>query len=140
MEQNFLSDQISSVEIDHNSRDHLKTITTWSRIIAIVAFINVGISFLAIFTGPETSGLALAVFIPIMLIYAAVIIILNYFLLRFSNHTSASLDTQNQQQFNSGIKALRIYFMILGILLIIVLVFMFFGFLAAMAGVFLGRQ
>ena len=58
--------------------------------------------------------------------------LLYVFLLRFANRTSASLNTQNQEQFNAGIGYLATYFKILGIIIIIglALVGLFVVFLA----------
>jgi hypothetical protein len=54
-----------------------------------------------------------------VLIYITVMTLLYVFLLRFANRTSASLNTQNQEQFNSGIGSLATYFKVLGIIIIV---------------------
>lgn len=139
MEPNHPTDHLlSGVEIDHVSRDHLKSITTWAKIVAIVAIINVAVSIIALFIKPEATGAMLAVSLPIMLIYGAVIVLLNVFLLRFSNQTAASLETQNQQQFNNGISNLRVYWKFVGILLIVVMSFVVLGFMFGILGAMLG--
>jgi len=122
MEQEQTSDKLFNLEIDMITRDHLKTITTWARIIAIVGLITVGLSLIRLFANPGGVNAAMLVgTILASLIYLTVITLLYVFLLRFANRTSASLNTQNQEQFNSGIGSLATYFKILGIIIIIVL-------------------
>jgi hypothetical protein len=133
MEQEQTSDKIFNVEIDMISRDHLKTITVWARIIALVGLINLGLTLIRLFANPAGTGAAALIgMLFFVLIYLSVMTLLYFFLLRFANRTSASLNTQNQDQFNSGIGSLATYFKILGIIIIIVLslVGLFFMFLA----------
>jgi hypothetical protein len=132
MEQEQTPDKIFNVEIDMISRDHLKTITIWARIIAVVGLINLGFTLIRLFANSSGGAAALIGMLFFVLIYLGVMILLYFFLLRFANRTSASLNTQNQDQFNSGIGSLATYFKILGIIIIIVLslVCLFFMFLA----------
>lgn len=136
MEPNYTPDTLSPVEIDHIAADHLQTISKWARIVAIIAIINIGITILATVLSPQMPGVGLAFVLPIMLLYGAVIVVLNIFLLRFANRTAASLNMQNQDEFNAGIGALRTYFMIIGVLVIlglaVVVIAMFGGLLGAL--------
>ena len=133
MEQEQTPDKILNVEIDMISRDHLKTITVWARIMAVVGFINLGLTLIRLLVNPDSTGtMALVAMLFFVLIYLVVMALLYVFLLRFANRTSASLNTQNQEQFNAGIGYLATYFKILGIIIIIglVLVGLFVVFLA----------
>lgn len=133
MEQEQTPDKIFNIEIDMISRDHLKTISTWARIIAVVGFISLGLTLIRLLVNPDSNNTAaLIAMLFFVLIYLAVMTLLYVFLLRFANRTSASLNTQNQDQFNSGIGYLATYFKVLGIIIIIgiSLVGLFFMFLA----------
>ena len=133
MEQEQTPDKILNVEIDMISRDHLKTITVWARIMAVVGFINLGLTLIRLLVNPDSTGtMALVAMLFFVLIYLVVMALLYVFLLRFANRTSASLNTQNQEQFNAGIGYLATYFKILGIIIIIglALVGLFVVFLA----------
>ena len=122
MEQEQTPDKIFNIEIDMISREHLKTITIWARIIAVVGLINLGFTLIRLFANSAGNGAAAMIgMLFFVLIYLAIMILLYFFLLRFANRTSASINTQNQDQFNSGIGSLATYFKILGIIIIIVL-------------------
>lgn len=132
MEPSNIPDKISGLEIDFIARDHLKTITYWARIIAIVAFINVGINLVSTMLSPDVTGMGLGIVMVFMLVWSGIIIGMNVVLLRFANQTNGGLDMPNQSLFNQGIANLRTYFLIIGVLLIVglsifVLVFIFFG-------------
>ncbi len=120
MEQEQTPDKILDVEIDMISRDHLKTITIWARIMAVVGFINLGLTLIRLLVNPDSNNtMALVGMLFFVLIYLAIMTLLYVFLLRFANRTSASLNTQNQEQFNSGIGSLATYFKVLGIIIIV---------------------
>lgn len=133
MEQEQTPDKISTIEIDMISRDHLKTISVWARIIAVVGLINLGFMLIRLLANPDANNtLSLIAMLFFVLIYVTVMTLLYVFLLRFANRTAASLNTQNQDQFNSGIGYLALYFKVLGIMIIIglALVGLFLMFLA----------
>lgn len=120
MEQEQTPDKIFNVEIDMIARDHLKTITIWARIIAVVGLINLGLTLIRLLANPDGSGaMAMVAMLFFVLIYIVVMTLLYVFLLRFANRTSASLNTQSQEQFNSGIGNLATYFKVLGIIIIV---------------------
>lgn len=122
MEQEQTPDKIFNIEVDMISRDHLKTISIWARIIAVVGLINLGLTVIRLLVNPDANNtLVLVAMLFFVLIYVTVMTLLYVFLLRFANRTSASLNTQNQDQFNSGISYLALYFKVIGIIIIIVL-------------------
>lgn len=125
MEQEQTPDKISTIEIDMISRDHLKTISIWARIMAVVGLISLGLTLIRLLVNPDTNNaFSMVAMLFVVLIYITVMTLLYVFLLRFANRISASLNTQNQDQFNSGIGYLATYFKTLGIIIIIGLAFM----------------
>jgi hypothetical protein len=135
MEQNN-PDSLFELQVDHESRNHFKETTKWTNFIAIIFFVCFGLMLLALlFAGsmllsaPElpagyeglegsTSGLiavqmTLTIALIICLIYGGIM------LLRFSSSCRRGVETQDQQSFNTGLKALRNYFILMGSLAIL---------------------
>lgn len=131
---NNSADNTFDLEVDATAREHLRSITSWARIIALIGFINTALSLVGLIkAGPE--GGAFAIALVFGLVFVAIMVMIYLFLLRFANHTAASLQTDNQEGFNYGIDSLRSYFKIIGILLIIVVSLVCLGFLLFGLGV-----
>ncbi len=120
-------------EITVNSpvRQYLADATRWARFlcIAITALMVIFVGFLLL-AGSSLSavletefelppGNYYAVLIGVALFAAIIMGILFYFLWRFSTLTKAGIDLKNQEMFNSGLAALKTYFIISGVFSII---------------------
>jgi hypothetical protein len=135
MEQNN-SDSLFELQVDHESRNYFKEAAKWTNFIAIIFFVCFGLLLLvALFSGSilmnaselpagyeeyqaTTTGLValqmvLLIALLICLIYGGMM------LLRFSSACRRGVETQDQQSFNSGLKALRNYFILMGSLAIL---------------------
>lgn len=106
-------DTLSDLPVGGRLKDILTTITTWAKIIAIINFVSIPLGFYeSIKENSVVSGI----------ITAGVTILINIFLLNFSNKTKRSIDTTDQYSFNSGMNDLKNYFKVIGIVLIIMIV------------------
>ncbi len=138
MENQIHSEDIFEVAIDGTSKNLIRDIALWAKIVAITAFISYGISLLATIVGNKnTAGGELAMVaskgsqIIMVLLVALFGVIINTFLYKFSRDAKNAIDGINQEQLESGFNSLRIYFKILGIIFIIFIVLFFLAFLVA---------
>ncbi len=137
MEEQQNTDNIFNLTLDQEAKSFLKTAAVWAKIIAIIAFVEVGLSLVTAFVGKEgTAEIAGAIFATI---FGGVIsILLNIFLYRFAKKMAEGISSSNQQLFNEGVNSLRNYFKIFGILLIIglslMLIILFFVVIAVGLG------
>lgn len=102
-----------SLTVTNKLRSDLNTASTWAKIIAIVNFINVGLSLLASAIGGNFFG---------AIISAAISILINIYLLNFGTKLKRALDATSQVDFNDGMNDLRMYFKVYGIVIIIAIV------------------
>jgi hypothetical protein len=125
-------DTFFKISFDENAREQLKTIALWAKITALCAFITYAVSLIvAIFGRTKTLSYnnqelttetikfwAIAgALIGAVLGYA-----INYFLYRFATDTRQALENIDQIKLNEGLRSLKTYFKILGILFFIVLI------------------
>jgi hypothetical protein len=104
MEYNNPLEKTYELEIDTQAREHLKPITTWARIIALIGFINVGLSVLRFFMQGPNSGPGIFAGLFGTFISGAIMVVLLYFsCCGFANSTAAGVNTENQDEFNYGI-------------------------------------
>ncbi len=132
------------LQIDAPLSAELKTVGLWARINAYVSFVSYGLAILKAAFGKvpgaseETSELAIATGrgaqLAGALITAIIGVIISIYLLRFGNQIKQAFEQQSQPMLESGFNNLRVYWKIIGILLIIVLslmvLFLFLGILA----------
>ena len=136
MEQNA-SDSMFELKMGYSTGSYFKEASKWARFIAIVIIVVIGLSTLFIgvagtfligtlSTRFETSagfaglgGIILAVIILAMLVYLFV----NILLLRFAQRIKSAIDSQDQLMFNSSLKAFKNYFIIIGIINMLSLVY-----------------
>jgi len=109
-----------NLNLDSESKSILKTTTVWAKIVAIIAFVEAGVSLVTSFIG-TTGGMQIVAAIFTAMISVLITVLLNIFLYRFAQKTGDALASSNQQSFIEGINSLRNYFKILGIVIIIVL-------------------
>jgi len=125
------------IEIDEATLRHLKSAGKWSMFIGIIGFILLGIiiiagilagTFLAAFNSGDSGTKLPDALIMAIIIAAGVICLLHvFFLVRFSKHASNAARMNDSTEFKKAIKSLKLYFIYIGILIIILLS----GYLAA---------
>jgi hypothetical protein len=129
--QSILDDQIT---VNSPVRQYLADATRWARFlcIAITVLMVVFVGFIVL-AGSVISELLETQFqlppgnyngvmIGLALFVSIIMGILFYFLWRFSTLTKAGIDLKNQEMFNSGLSALKTYFIISGVFSIISMV------------------
>lgn len=142
MENNFnTSNDIFGFGFDDQARDILVGIARWTKIIAISAFASYGISLIAqlvakdiTVTSDVLGGASKIGKFIITAIAAAVGVLYNVYLFKFSNEIVEGVNSKNQISVDKAFGSLKVYFQILGIILIIALVLFVFFFLLAVIG------
>lgn len=112
--------------VDHDSGASLAETTKWSRFVSVIIILGAaiclvllgfgGTALLSVFEKllPNAEIFAAAlVFIVILIV--AIFAIIAFYLFRFSTLTRNGIRMQDQQMFNSGLHALKIYFILTGI-------------------------
>jgi hypothetical protein len=129
------------IEIDQETLNNLNTTRKWAMFLAIIGFIVFGLifvfgliagTFLTVFNLGE-KGLGIPeslMFIPILLI-ALIYFFPVLFLFRFSKHTAHAVQTLDKQALHKAIRNLKSYFVYIGVLIIIVLIFYIVGLIVA---------
>jgi len=129
------------IEIDQEILNNLNTTRKWAMFLAIIGFIILGLiivfgliagTFLTIFNLGE-KGLGVPeslMFIPILLL-ALIYFFPVLFLFRFSKHTAHAVQTLDKQSLHKAIRNLKSYFVYIGVLIIIVLIFYIVGLIVA---------
>jgi hypothetical protein len=125
--------------------DTLRQLALWAKIISVCAFIGYVFSLAgALFAHPkssvlldeQSSALTVARTSNILVTFLIVIIggAINYFLYRFAVGIDRGVRSMDALKVSQGFNSLRIYFKILGIILIIALVIIVLAFLIGLAG------
>lgn len=138
MEQNA-PDSLFDLQVDYDSGNFLKEASKWTKFIAVVYFVCIGIALLVmLFAGSAimmtlsslVPGIALfgAAFMAIMIVALAIGVITAIMLYQFATFTRRGIEQQDQLSFNKGIKALRNYFIIYGVLMMLSLIANLFSF------------
>lgn len=136
MENNLTNDSLTNdslfnVTIDNTSIAYLKQAIKWGKLVAIAGFASLAFNCITYFSrlgtalikGASTAEVAtFAITLTFVGIVFVLLVILNLFMLRFSNYTNIGINNVDQQQFNRGIGQLHAYFKLMGIVIII-----FFG-------------
>jgi hypothetical protein len=121
--------EIRKIEIGPETLKNLNITGKWTMFLAVSGFIFIGLiitlglltgTFLSAFSqSDKTPGISdimlLACFSAVVVIYFFPV----FFLFRFSKHTSNAITALNSQELNKGIRYLKLYFVYIGILLII---------------------
>lgn len=129
MESSNQLEDLFDVEIDSSAKKIISDITIWAKITAVTAFISYGISILvAVFTKSEAEGefsaaTGKAASIAGTLVVVILGVIINIFLYRFSAESKHAIDNIDQRALESGFNSLKVYFKIVGVLVIILLAF-----------------
>lgn len=138
-------DNFFDIALDGPIRSQIKRAAVWAKVSALCSFIGYLILFattilgLRKISGDMENGMPIIGFgfgnIIGMLIMMAIAIIVNYFLYRFAASTARGMDSMDSIATNRGFNSLRIYFRIVGILIIVGLsifvLFIFFAIIGA---------
>ena len=134
--ENLEQDHLNSMdlEIDADVRQQFSDAGKWTKFVSIVMFIFCGFillfgviggaAMMTIFQSMEKSFGMLGefgggIFIVFIVIIAAAIAIVYYFLFNFSRKMKVALISESIQDFNTGLKSLKTYFIITGVFAIL---------------------
>ena len=140
MEDSTQLEDLFDVEIDSSAKKFISDIAIWAKITAVSAFISYGLSILvAAFNNPESDGgisaaTSRAASISGVLVTVIMGVILNIFLYRFSADSKPAIDNIDQRALESGFNNLKIYFKIIGVLVILLLAFVILALLMTAVG------
>ena len=138
------SDNLFSIPIDQEGKELIRTIAWWARLIAILAFIGYAVAIIVsfmrpdivingeVYAGSKTSSVIGAI------ISAAIGVAINSFLFKFGNTARAGVDGMDTSLLSDAFNNLRIYYKILGIIVIICLILFGLVFLFALLGALVG--
>jgi hypothetical protein len=128
MESGNQSSVLSDLLVTHSMGNHLHDTTKWCRFLAIVGIVFLSIFVIAaLMAGTSIAPLVANLFpgmgsaigsvlIIVMILFIAVFGLLTFLLLRFAILTRRGLEMRNQTLFNEGLKALKYYFIIYGVI------------------------
>jgi flagellar biosynthesis protein FlhB len=125
------------LQIDNEVRQQFITAGTWAKFLSVLMFICGGILLLAgIFGGSEIinqysklrplSGLSEyqgGAIVAIVIFVVMVLIVVYYFLFNFSGKIKTALQNENVADLNTGLKSLKIYFILTTVFAILSLLF-----------------
>jgi hypothetical protein len=124
-------DSLLQMHLDYDGGHILHETTRWSRFLSIVGIIGVGFcvlvlglagsAIIALFSqySPGIAAVGGALFMVLILLIVAIFGIAIFMLLRFSVLTRRGIDAQDQAVFAAGMRCLKIYFIINGVLAIL---------------------
>jgi hypothetical protein len=131
MEQN--SDQSQEMHVDYDGGNILKETVRWTKFISIVGFVGIGLMGLviiilgfagsAIFAYYEQIIPGIAAYQAIVIMFCVIFLGIFAFLVvklyRFSTLTRKAIEVQDQDMFNKGLQALKVYFTVGGIIAVV---------------------
>jgi|SRR6185437_5915817 len=136
--ENDPQESLIQMHLDYDGGNILRETVRWSRFLSIVGiiglalclliFVLAGSAIVAAFSrlSPGLEGLAGlggVILLIIMIAFFAIFGFLVYMLFRFSKLTRRGIDHQDQATFSEGMKSLKTYFIVSGILSALVLLF-----------------
>lgn len=131
------------LSFDFTAKQHLRSIASWAMVIGVIALIGFAISLYQVFTTPELvrnrsegfdlninmqAGGGTKIWTIVSILIRLVLVI---FLFRFVSQVRTGLNGLNQSALNSSFNSLKIYFMIAGILALVVILFFLLGIITA---------
>ena len=127
-------ESLLDMHLDYDGGNRLRETVRWSRFLSISGMICLGLSALVlVIAGPKIIALydesypGLENFIvPILILFLLLLCVLGvsvFMLYRFSIMTRNGIERQDQAMFNRGLKGLKVYFLISGVLAILGLFF-----------------
>ena len=123
----FLSSE-NELQISGETSGYLIETSKWAKFIAITFYILTGLALLVtlvwgsyvfntLSSYRRSAGDELTIAVVALILVAVVVGVTWYFLLSFANKMRVGIETENIEQVNSGLNALKIHFIIVGILL-----------------------
>lgn len=123
---------MENIELEHiRLHENLSKSAKWAKYLAIITFIGVGIGFLQLVAGIVASKGIIAISIFFFIISTVITVILAVCLYNFSKHTNNALSKRDNIYLNQAIHNLKIYFMVIGIIIVIILSLFALGVLVA---------
>jgi hypothetical protein len=131
---------VFELQVDQTASKNLVDAARWARFIAIFCFVAMGCFLLlmiafqsritnqlsSFFPGTSDSG-GFGILIGLLLFVFAIVSVVLVFLLRGASLIKRGIENRNQQELTDGLKSLKIYFAIYGVLAIIGVVFNLIG-------------
>lgn len=137
-------DNFFNLSFDSVGLSTLRQLSIWTKIISICAFVGYAFTLAGALFGHTASGadefgsaFALGKTTSLLITIVGVIIggAINYFLYRFAVGLDRGVRSMDTLKVNEGFNSLRLYFKILGILLIIVMAIFVLAILIGLAGI-----
>lgn len=129
MEQHDIENSLFDLSIDETAKDHLQRICSWAMIIVITAVIGYVVAIVKEFM-PKTRAIQSEGFgvsvnaepgIASVILGIIIGLLINYFLYQFANLTRKGVNGMSQADLNAGFYNLKIFFVVVGVLVIIAL-------------------
>lgn len=129
-EQNSPEEPLFGLRVDHDAGQKFLNASKWASFIAIVYFVGIGLALLvSVFAGAALNK-AMSLMLPGVaevgsVLIGAVICMLLFFLFislmlyRFARLVRIGIERQDQRSFNEGLKFLKNYFMVSGVVAIL---------------------
>ncbi len=124
----------NDLSVTHSLGNQLIQISKWTRFMSILGIIFLGLFLLVgILFGTAMAPVLEKVYpglgssiggalIVVIILFIGIFGTMLFFLLRFTIRTKRGIELRNQQMFNEGLRSLKIYFLIYGVLAILGLV------------------
>jgi hypothetical protein len=142
-------DNFFNLVFDETTRTQIRTAAQWARISALCAFIGYGVALIVAIFGQQGElvqgegfrfgGVSRVGNVLGTLIAAGIGVFINYFLYRFATAAAQGMNAMDSVRTNEGFNNLRIYFRVLGIIIIILLSLMVLIFLFAIISIGMAR-
>ena len=139
----------NDLQIDPISHGHLKETASWAKFISIVGIVaSILLAVAAFFVGAMISrygsnpynrysssfaSMGAGIITAIYLLFAVICFFVSFYLNRFAMRMRSALDNYDQSALTQAFQNIKIYFRIIGILLIIYIAFLILGLLGSLA-------
>jgi hypothetical protein len=128
-------EEIRKIEIDQKTLNNINSTRRWTMFLAVIGFIFLGLFivfglitgiFLSVFKTGETGiGLPESLLFLLFFFLVAVYFFPGIFLFRFSKHAANAVHTIDKQEFQKAFRSLKLYFVFVGLLIILDLLIYF---------------
>jgi ABC-type Fe3+ transport system permease subunit len=121
---------ILDIEVNETAQAELKSLATWIKINAMIAFLSMALSIATVvLIGIKYQASAASETISKQILSLMISLILNIFLYSAGKQMQEAIAHSNQEKFRGGMSQLAKYFKIIGILFIVLIVVMLLAFL-----------
>lgn len=130
--------EVLGMNLDYDGGNTLQEAVRWSKFLSIASIAGSGLLLLLVVIGgpifvslygeqlPDAAGIVAAV-VVLAAAYLLATVMAAIFLLRFTNLSKRGIATQDQVLFNRGLTSLKYYFLITGILSILLMALYVYG-------------